>query len=125
MASTTTSRTAAEPLPIVQPRVSVRRMTPGKIVLWILVILVTLVALFPFLYAVTTSFKSQRDSYDGTLIPWLQYEPTLASWQAEFGSGAPETFRALLNSTLIASGATFLSTVLGSLAGFGLGRFKY
>lgn len=112
-------------MPVLRQRLAARRMTLGKVVLWIAVVLVTLVALFPFLYALTTSFKYQRDSYDGTIIPWLQYQPTLASWQQEFGSGAPETFRALLNSAIVATGATILATTLGSLAGFALGRFKY
>src|SRR5215813_10805769 len=121
--ATTTSPTIAEPMPMLRHRTAARRWTLGKIILWLAVIFVTFVALFPFLYALTTSFKFQRDSYDGTLIPWLQYQPTLSNWQAEFGSGGPETFRALLNSALIATGATILATTLGSLAGFGLGRF--
>src|SRR5204862_6480379 len=60
-----------------------------------------------------------------TMIPWLQYEPTMANWEAEFGSGGPETLKALKNSALTATGATILATTLGTLAGYGLGRFKY
>src|SRR5690242_13590827 len=117
--ATTTSRTAAEPMPVLRHRLAARRMTLGKVVLWIAVILVTLVALFPFIFALTTSLKYQRDSYDGTMLPWIQYQPTLASWQAEFGSGGgPETFRALLNSATVATGATIVATALGTLAGF-------
>jgi multiple sugar transport system permease protein len=96
-----------------------------KTVLWLAVVLVTLIALFPFLYALTTSLKSQRDSYNGTLFPWLQYQPTTANWEAEFGSGGPETIKALTNSAIIASGATILATTLGTLSGYALGRFKY
>ncbi len=104
---------------------SMLRIWSGRVALWAAVIIVTLIALFPFLYALTTSLKSQRDSYNGTLIPWLQYEPTASNWQAEFGSGGPETFRALTNSAIIASGATILATTLGTLSGYALGRFKY
>lgn len=123
--ASTTSPTVASPAAVPQRRVEVRRLTPGRVVIWLAVIVVTLIALFPFLYALTTSFKLQRASYDGTLIPWLQYEPTLANWQAEFGSGGQETLRALTNSAMIAIGATIVATTLGTLAGWGLGRFKY
>src|SRR5438874_1363315 len=107
--ASTTSPTAASAIPAETHHVAVRRWTVSKVLIWIAVIIVTFVALFPFLYAVTTSLKQQRASYDGTLIPFLQYEPTLANWQAEFGSGGPETFRALKNSALIAVGATVLA----------------
>ncbi len=123
--ASTTSPTVASPAAEARHHAGTRRLTVSRSLIWLAVILVTLVALFPFLYALTTSFKNQRASYDGTLIPWLQYEPTLANWQEEFGSGGPETLRALKNSALIATGATLLATALGTLAGYGLGRFKY
>lgn len=85
----------------------------------------TFVAISPFAFAITTSFKSQKDSIDGTIIPWVQYEPTLLNWQQEFGAGGKETFKALRNSTLISLGATFVATILGTLSGYGLSRFKY
>ncbi len=124
MASTTSSAVST-PMAEARHRTEVRRLTLSKILIWIGVIVVTLIALFPFIYALTTSFKTQRASYDGTMIPWLQYEPTLANWQAEFGSGGQETFSALSHSALIALGATILATTLGTLSGYGLGRFKY
>jgi multiple sugar transport system permease protein len=92
---------------------------------WAAILLVLFIVLFPFLYAVTTSFKTTLASYDGTVIPFLQYQPTLANWQNEFGSGGPETVKAISNSTLIAVSATIFATSLGTLAGYGLGRFKY
>lgn len=91
----------------------------------ILAIICTFIALAPFLFALTTSFKTQGDSIDGTILPWIQYQPTLLNWQQEFGSGGAETFKALRNSTLISLGATLLATTLGTLAGYGLARFKY
>lgn len=97
----------------------------GKIFIIALALFCTFVAISPFLFAITTSFKSQIDSIDGTVIPWLQYQPTLINWQQEFGSGGAETVKALRNSALISLGATLVSTTLGTLAGYGLGRFKY
>lgn len=97
----------------------------SRIGLILLALCCTFVALSPFLYAFTTSFKTQGDSIDGTILPWIQYQPTLINWQQEFGSGGAETFKALKNSALIATGACLLSTTLGTLAGYGLSRFKY
>ena len=90
-----------------------------------LALVCTLIAFSPFGYAVATSFKSTQDWKDGTVIPFLQFEPTLLNWQQEFGSGGPETFKALRNSTLISLGATIVATTLGTLSGYGLARFKY
>lgn len=102
-----------------------RGLRIGNYVIIALAIFCTFVALFPFAFAVTTSFKSQIDSIDGTIIPWVQYDPTLINWQQEFGSGGDETFKALRNSTLISLGATLVATFLGTLSGYGLARFKY
>ena len=102
-----------------------RPISWGKVVIIGLALLCTFMAISPFLFALTTSFKSQIDSIDGTVIPWLQYQPTLLNWQQEFGSGGAETFKALRNSTLISLGATLVASTLGTLAGYGLARFKY
>ncbi len=102
-----------------------RPISWGKVVIIGLALLCTFMALSPFLFALTTSFKSQIDSIDGTVIPWLQYQPTLLNWQQEFGSGGAETFKALRKRTLISLGATLVASTLGTLAGYGLARFKY
>jgi multiple sugar transport system permease protein len=85
----------------------------------------TFISFAPFAFAFITSFKTQAASTDGTLIPWVQFEPTLINWNQEFGLGGNETFKALRNSALIAFGATLVATTLGTLAGYGLARFKY
>ncbi len=97
----------------------------GRAVLLALALFWTFIAIAPFLFALTTSFKTQLASIDGTVIPWLQYEPTLINWQQEFGSGGAETFKTLRSSALISLGATIMATTLGTLAGYGLARFRY
>ena len=92
-------------------------------VIILLAIICTFIAFSPFGYAMLTSLKSEWK--DGSIIPWLQFEPTLESWDQEFGSGGRETMKALRNSTLISLGATLVATTLGTLAGYGLARFKY
>lgn len=114
----------ARAVPTAQHRTR-RGLTAGRIALWAAILLVTLIAFFPFFFSVITSFKTQADSISGTIIPWLQFEPTLINWQQEFGLGGSETVRSLINSAIIAIGSTFLATSLGTLAGYGLARFKY
>jgi multiple sugar transport system permease protein len=122
MATTmTTARTQAQS----GVRSERRPISWSKAVIIFLALMCTFIAIAPFLFALTTSFKSQIDSIDGTVIPWLQYKPTLINWQQEFGSGGAETFKALRNSTLISLGATLVASTLGTLAGYGLARFKY
>jgi multiple sugar transport system permease protein len=97
----------------------------GHYLLIALAFFFTFLAISPFLFALTTSFKTQSDSIDGTILPFIQYQPTLVNWEQEFGLGGTETFKSLRNSSLIALGSTLIATILGTLAGYGLGRFKY
>jgi multiple sugar transport system permease protein len=93
--------------------------------LWLAVIAVGFWVLYPLVWALITSFKSQIQALDPTFIPWVQFEPTLANWSAELGLGGRETFLALRNSVLISLGATVLATVLGTSTGYALARFRY
>lgn len=96
-----------------------------QIGIMLLALFCTFIAAAPFLFALTTSFKLRMNSMDGTVIPWLQYQPTLESWNQELGLGRETTLKHLRNSALISLGACLLATTLGTLAGYGLARFKY
>ncbi len=95
----------------------------GDRIIIALALICTFIAFSPFGYAILTSLKSEWK--DGSIIPFVQFEPNLLNWQQEFGSGGAETMKALRNSTLISLGATIVATTLGTLAGYGLARFKY
>jgi multiple sugar transport system permease protein len=101
------------------------RQRISKILLWLCVIGAVLWVLFPLVWAVITSFKTQMQALEPTFIPWVQFTPTLENWSAELGLGAPETFAALGNSLVIATGATVLACILGTLTGYGLARFTF
>lgn len=97
----------------------------SRIFLWTAVIVVITITVFPFLWAIITSFKNQRDALDATFIPFVQFEPTTQNWDAELKLGRPETVKALKNSAYIAIGATFVAVSLGTLTGYGLARYRY
>ena len=97
----------------------------GNVVLWALILLVTIVILYPFAWALVTSFKTQRDALQPTFIPFVEFQPTMENWNAELGLGGLEAVDALKNSVVIAMGATILATSLGTVVGYGLAQYRY
>lgn len=102
-----------------------RKLTLGQLGIWVIIVTVTLWVIFPLYWAVITSFKIPADALRLSFIPFLQFQPTLANWQEELGLAGREIGRGMLNSFLIASGATLIACSLGTLAGYGLARFRY
>lgn len=97
----------------------------GRVLLWLGVIIAVVWTLFPFIWAVRTSFMTQVEALSPVFIPWVQFTPTLANWDAELNLGGRETFLALRNSVIIAVGATVVACTIGTLTGYALGRFQY
>lgn len=82
----------------------------------------------PFLWALTTSFKTANGVTGGpTYIPWLQYEPSLNGWRSLFGgnAGGIDIVQPYIDSLIVTVSASLISIVLGSLAAYGLSRFTY
>ncbi len=82
----------------------------------------TVYSLFPFLWGISTSFKT-LDEVESTPITALPQEPTLANYTAAIGNN--EFVRSIVNSAVIALGATSVSLVLGGLAAYALGRYRF
>jgi multiple sugar transport system permease protein len=102
------------------------RRTLKDILLWAVIIVATAWVVFPFYWAIITSFKEPSVILTKpSLIPFLQFQPTLVNWQSEFTNRWPEISRALLNSIVISLGATLVAIAFGTLAGYGLARFRF
>ena len=98
----------------------------GRILLWIVIIIATAWGIFPFYWAIITSLKQPGVILTTpSLIPWVQFQPTLINWQLEFTNRWPEISRALTNSLIISIGATIVAIILGTLAGYGLARYRF
>jgi multiple sugar transport system permease protein len=94
--------------------------------IWIVIIIALCWALFPFYWAIITSFKPPGVILTKpSLIPFLQFKPTLFNWRNEYVARGREITKALLNSLIISSGATLLAVSLGTMAGYGLARFRF
>lgn len=97
-----------------------------KMLLWLVILIATAWAIFPFYWAIVTSLKEPGVILTTpSLIPVVQFKPTLINWQLEFTNRWPEISRALGNSLIIAIGSTLISVSLGTLAGYGLARFRF
>ena len=96
-----------------------------RIVLGFAVFLCLAWALFPFYWALTTSLRKPADTFTvaGLGIPFLQFKPTLENWKSQLA--VPENLRAVKNSTIIAFTSALFATTLGTMAGYGLARFKF
>lgn len=98
----------------------------STVLIWIVIISAMAWALFPFYWAIVTSFKSPGVILTKpSLIPFLQFEPTLFNWHNEYITRGREITGAMLNSVIIASGASLVAICLGTMAGYGLARFRF
>ena len=96
---------------------------------WVALGLWSIFVVAPFLWALTTSFKSDNGVSQGAkYIPWLEYEPTLEGWKALFrdpAQGGIEIQGPYLASLLVTAASTLIALTLGTLAAYGLSRFSY
>jgi ABC-type glycerol-3-phosphate transport system permease component len=93
---------------------------------WTVIIVATCWALSPFYWAIITSFKPPGVILSKpSLIPFLQFKPTLFNWKNEYLTRGREITGALANSIIIAGGATLIAVSLGTMAGYGLARFRF
>jgi len=109
-------------------RIASRVLIYGALLFW------AFVCLFPIYWTVTTSFKSALDVTQGHLVPWLDFQPDWKGWRSlglspdsiPGTSTARDEFMSRFENSIITSvGASVLALVLGSLAAYGLSRFRY
>jgi multiple sugar transport system permease protein len=93
----------------------------------VFVILAAIWALFPFYWAIITSFKDRLDWFTFSFVPFVQFQPTLQYWTEELGPSGrgPELARAMSNSLMLSVGAAVLALVVGAPAAYALARFRF
>ena len=95
----------------------------GSILVFLVITVVIIWTLFPIYWAAISSVKSSTDNYGNTWLPWVHFQPTLQPWREMFA--LPEIKSATLISTQLAVGAATLSLILGTLAAYGIARFRF
>ena len=105
-----------------------RALIYGALLLW------AFICLFPLYWTVTTSFKVAVNVTQGHLIPWVDFQPDWRGWRSLGLSpdtiGTTSTVRdefvkRFTNSVITSVCASLLAIVIGSLAAYGLTRFRY
>jgi multiple sugar transport system permease protein len=100
----------------------------GALLLW------AFICLFPIYWTVTTSMKTAVDVTQGHLIPFIDFKPDWKGWRSlglspdsifETSTVREEFLKRFLNSVITSVSASFLAIVIGSLAAYGLTRFRY
>jgi len=103
-----------------------RRKWWQSILLYAVVIFWCFITLFPFYWLFTTSLKQPLHVSRGPkYFPYIDYQPTTAHWEYLFNEQGEVTIRHFRNSLIAASGSTVLAVLIGSMAGYGLSRFRY
>ena len=78
----------------------------------------------PVYWVVVTAFKDNSGIYGGaTWIPWVDFTPTSEAWHEVLG-GTSSVMGPLKHSLIISTVATSVAVFVGSLAGYGLARFR-
>jgi multiple sugar transport system permease protein len=95
----------------------------GDVFIVFMLVVVIAWTLFPLYWAFINSIKFPYDVYGTTWIPWLQFEPTLKFWRELLDQR--EIKNALVNSIIISVGAATVALILGTLAAYGLARFRF
>src|SRR5579884_1269932 len=95
-----------------------------RVLFYVWLILVAVWVLFPFFWAVENSLKTTEQTFTrGAFLPWIQYQPTLGSWQTVISD--PAAIRALVNSVVISIATTLIVLVLGTPAAYALARHEF
>ncbi|PZX56200.1 carbohydrate ABC transporter permease [Cereibacter changlensis] len=108
-ASPTTSRSLA-----------MKRIRPGRIVIWTILFIGGLLMVTPLLFMFSTSFKTAAQVYDLRLIPAA---PTLDNYIRVLSDG--RFLRWFLNSSFIAITVTLSNVFFDSLVGYTLAKFRF
>ena len=89
--------------------------------LYTLVIIIAIYALFPFYWAFVTSFKSENEMFKSAT--YLPQNPTLQNYEYVFRDNT--FFEALRNSAFTSAATSIFALVAGSFAAYALGRLRF
>jgi len=101
----------------------------NRILLWILIIVMAFWMLFPFYWAINSSFKTEAQlaMTPATFVPrdpaTNDISFAIKNYQAVFTNEA--FLRSIVNSAIVALTTTVLALSIGAFAGFALGKLRY
>jgi multiple sugar transport system permease protein len=118
----TTDAVAAAPTRDHELPVGDRSARPRRLIAYVLLIGYAMLMFLPFLWSVSTSFKTRPGAAELTLIP----DPvSFVGWEAAWNDLEPALPVLFFNSFLIAAVVTITNLVLGSMAGYAFARLRF
>jgi trehalose/maltose transport system permease protein len=94
----------------------------GKVLFWLLIVLIIFYTMFPFYWAIVTSLKPAARLFDTP----VQYWPNPMTWDNYAAVTRSSNFAyALRNSAIVALSTVLLSLLFGSFAAYALGRLRF
>lgn len=115
-------------------RVQRLRWLAMRIAVYGLLVIWTVICLFPIYWTLTTTLKIAPDVMRGNVVPWWDFQPQWKGWQSlglspdmifQTSTVRDEFLKRFYNSVVISVGASALAVALGSMAAYGLSRFAY
>jgi trehalose/maltose transport system permease protein len=91
-----------------------------KVLFWVMVVIILVFNLFPFLYALVSSFRPSQELFSTQIVP---RSLTIDHYLAVFKD--PRFVMSLVNSIIIAGVTVLIALGLGSLCAYALGRLPF
>jgi multiple sugar transport system permease protein len=95
-------------------RSSILRVVLTVVVVWTLI---------PFAWAFVTNLKTGTGVYNSQLVPWLQFDPTLANWRTLMR--LPILREALISSAVVSIAVASAAVILGAPASYSIARMRW
>lgn len=108
-------------------RINAKR-TLGRTAIYAALIVWAIICLFPLYWTATTSIKPREAVLQGPkYLPWVDFQPDDMGWfPLLYEPGQRANFlRHFENSLVVSLSAALLAVALGSLAAYGLSRYRY
>lgn len=99
-----------------------KRLDWWRLALYLAAAVVTVISVFPFLYAISTSLKTGTALFDPSLIPAA---PSLDNYLHLFRSSENPFGRHILNSIMVSFAVVTLSLLIGVTAAYAFGRIAF
>ena len=94
----------------------------GRGLFYLLIVVIAFYLIFPFYWALRSSITPDSQLFTTPVAYWPS-SPTLTNYELVLGNG--NFLRALANSAVVAVSVTILSLVIGVVAAYALGRFRF
>jgi multiple sugar transport system permease protein len=94
-----------------------------SIVIGLVVVVLLIWTLFPFYWAFISSIKDPADNYGNKWLPFISFVPTLQPWRDLWS--IREIRDSMVNSAIVSIGASTVAVILGTLAAYGIARFRF